>query len=54
MARQIRVRGVRKRNPDIQLFVLALIELARELEAKEQAAKAEEPSGGGPGKGVDL
>jgi hypothetical protein len=43
MERKIRVHGVRKKEPDIRLLVVALIELARELEAKERAAK-EQPA----------
>ncbi len=39
MARIIKVTGIRRKDPDVHLFVLALIELARELEAKERTAK---------------
>lgn len=40
MARRIRVRGIPRPEPDVRLYVLALIELARQLQAEEQAAKA--------------
>jgi hypothetical protein len=39
MARRIRVRGVPRPEPNVRLYVLALIELARQLQA-EEAAKA--------------
>jgi hypothetical protein len=39
MARRIKVRGVPKPEPDVRLYVLALIELARQLEAEEAAGK---------------
>jgi hypothetical protein len=39
MARRITVRGIPKPEPDVRLYVLALIELARQLEAEEAAAK---------------
>jgi hypothetical protein len=38
MARHIRVRGVLRPEPDVRLYVLALIELARQLQAEEEAA----------------
>jgi hypothetical protein len=38
MARHIRVRGVLRPEPDVRLYVLALIELARQLQAEEAAA----------------
>jgi hypothetical protein len=45
MARRIRVRGVPRPEPDVRLYVLALIELARQLQEEEEAAKtAVEPS----------
>ena len=40
MARRIRVRGVPRREPDVQLYVLALVELARQLQAEEAATSA--------------
>ena len=39
MARRIRVRGVPRPEPNVRLYVLALIELARQLQT-EEAAKA--------------
>lgn len=39
MARRIRVRGIPRPEPDVRLYVLALIELARQLQAEEPAAK---------------
>jgi hypothetical protein len=45
MAKRIRVRGVPRSEPDVRLYVLALIELARQLQAEEEAAEARgEPS----------
>jgi hypothetical protein len=41
VARHIRVRGVPRREPDVRLYVLALIELARQLQAEEEAAGAQ-------------
>jgi hypothetical protein len=38
MARRIRVRGVPRPEPDVRLYVLALIELARQIQADEEAA----------------
>jgi hypothetical protein len=38
VARHIRVRGVPRPEPDVRLYVLALIELARQLQAEEAAA----------------
>jgi hypothetical protein len=37
VARHIRVRGVLRPEPDVRLYVLALIELARQLQAEEEA-----------------
>ena len=37
MARHIRVRGVLRPEPDVRLYVLALIELARQIQAEEEA-----------------
>jgi hypothetical protein len=45
MAGRIRVRGVPRPEPDVRLYVLALIELARQLQA-EEAAKASGEGGG--------
>ena len=54
MARRIRVRGIPRPEPDVRLYVLALIELARQLQEEEAAKKPNEPSGrsscGGPGR----
>jgi hypothetical protein len=44
MARRIRVRGVPRSEPDVRLYVLALIELARQIQAEEQAAKTDATS----------
>jgi len=35
MARSIQIKGIRKQDPNIKLYVLALIELARQLQAEE-------------------
>jgi hypothetical protein len=45
MAKRIQVRGVPRPEPNVRLYVLALIELARQLQA-EEAAKATGESGG--------
>jgi hypothetical protein len=37
VARHIRVRGVLRPEPDVRLYVLALIELARQIQAEEEA-----------------
>lgn len=42
MTRHIHVIGIRKTEPDIRLYVLALIALARQLQA--QAATPDEPT----------
>ena len=42
MSRRIRVRGVPRPEPDVRLYVLALIELARQLQAEEAATKSQE------------
>jgi hypothetical protein len=39
MARRIKVRGIPRPEPEVRLYVLALIELARQLEAEEAAAR---------------
>ena len=49
MARRIKVRAVLRPEPDVQLYVLALIELARQLREQEQqaaAGKADSDCGG--------
>jgi hypothetical protein len=43
MGRHIKVRAIRKEEPDIRLYVLALIALARQLQEEERAA-AEQPA----------
>jgi hypothetical protein len=42
MARRIRVRGIPRTEPDVRLYVLALIELARQIQAEEEAVKTSE------------
>lgn len=42
MSRRIRVRGVPRPEPDVRLYVLALIELARQLQAEEAETKSQE------------
>jgi hypothetical protein len=39
MARRIRVRGIPRPEPDVRLYALALIELARQLQEEDNAAK---------------
>jgi hypothetical protein len=39
VARRITVRGIPRPEPDVRLYVLALIELARQLPAEEESAK---------------
>ena len=46
MAKRIRVRGVPRPEPNVRLYVLALIELARQLQVEEAAAKATGEPGG--------
>ena len=48
MARRIRVRGTPRPEPDMRLYVLALIELARQLQEEEAAKKPNEPRSDGP------
>jgi len=43
MSRQIRVRAIKKEEPDTRLYVLALIALARQLQ-EEDERQAGEPS----------
>lgn len=45
MARHIRVKGVPRPEPDVRLYVLALIELARQIQAEEEAAGGQPRSG---------
>jgi hypothetical protein len=47
MARRIKVTGIPRPKPDVRLYVLALIELARQLEEEEadrQRETSETPS----------
>lgn len=45
--RRIKVKAIRKKNPDVRLYALALIELAQtELEAEAQAEAHEAADGG--------
>ena len=45
MGKQIRVRAIKKEEPDIRLYVLALIALARQLaEEEHQAATTPAPT----------
>jgi hypothetical protein len=39
MAKRIRVRGIPRPEPDVRLYVLALIELARQLQEEEAVSK---------------
>jgi hypothetical protein len=45
MARRIRVRGIPRPEPDVRLYVLALIELARQLQEEESASKEQAEPG---------
>jgi hypothetical protein len=47
MGRRIRVTGIKKKEPNIRLYVLALIELARQLQEQEaaQGEAAARPAG---------
>jgi hypothetical protein len=55
MAKRIKVKGILKPEPDMRLYVLALVDLARQLQAEEAAAKDREAQArallGGPGDG---
>ena len=42
MGRQIRVTAIKKEEPDIHLYVLALIALARQLQEEEERQAATE------------
>jgi hypothetical protein len=48
MGRQIRIRAIRREEPDIRLYVLTLIALARQLQEEEEreAAEAQAPKPG--------
>jgi len=48
MGRRIRVRAIAKEEPDIRLYVLALIALARQIQEEEerQAAEQQLPASG--------
>ncbi len=46
MNKRIRVRGIPRSEPDVRLYVLALIELARKLQEEETAAKHAQRPGG--------
>ena len=51
MGKNIRVRAIRKKEPDIGLYVLALIALARQLQEEDkaiptQSTPEEKPAGG--------
>ncbi len=39
MSKRIRITAIYRQEPEIRLFVLALIELARQLNEAEQAAR---------------
>jgi hypothetical protein len=39
MVKRIRIRGNPRPEPDVRLFVLALMELARQLQTKDEATK---------------
>lgn len=54
MARRIKVRGIARKEPDVRLYVLALIELARQLEAEEAAATPHHDPAAQPRGEVDL
>jgi hypothetical protein len=41
MGRHIRVRAIAKEEPDIRLYVLALIALARQIQEEEERQAAE-------------
>ncbi len=48
MGRRIRIRAIAKEEPDIRLYVLALIALARQLQEEEERQAAEQqPSASG-------
>jgi hypothetical protein len=39
MAKRIRVRGIVRSEPDVRLYVLALLELVRQLDAEDMGAR---------------
>ena len=39
MAKRIRVRGIARSEPDVRLYVMALLELVRQLDAEDMAAR---------------
>jgi hypothetical protein len=43
MGRQIRIKATARREPDIRLYVLALIALARQLQEEEQQQQGRVP-----------
>lgn len=44
MGRHIRVEAIRKEEPDIRLYVLALIALARQLQEEDKRRDVEAPA----------
>jgi hypothetical protein len=55
MTKRIKVHGVARKEPDVRLYVLALVELIRRLEAEERETFAPGTATTAPGgKGVDL
>jgi hypothetical protein len=48
MGRQIRVEAIRKEDPDIRLYVLALIALARQIQEEDERRAAAEAQATGP------
>jgi hypothetical protein len=51
MVKRIRVKGIPKPEPDVRLYVLALLELARQLQAKEGAKDQQRSGAGSPSAG---
>lgn len=51
MTRQIRVKAIRREQPDVRLYVLALLALAQQLQEEErqasEPAEARHPDGSG-------
>jgi hypothetical protein len=39
MAKRIRVRGIARSEPDVRLYIMALLELVRQLDAEDVAAR---------------
>jgi hypothetical protein len=55
MTKRIKVHGVARKEPDVRLYVLALVELIRQLEAEERTAAGHGTATTAPGgTGVDL